>query len=117
MTLMSHLLLDDDGTDNNNAFGGGSNHYNRRNFITTAALASSSLGSTAASAAGGSSSISGSKSLAEKLSKRDPSVLINSIFNIPPTVQIYPDFMKGTWKVSCKYGGYLFPSKKISKEK
>lgn len=56
-------------------------------------------------------------SLAEKLSKRDPAVLVNSIFNVPPSAQIYPDFLRGTWNISCKYGGYLFPSKKVSRER
>jgi len=58
----------------------------------------------------------GSGSLAEKLSKRDPSVLINSIFNVPPSAQVYPNFMRGSWSVTCKYGGYLFPSQKISRQ-
>jgi hypothetical protein len=34
--------------------------------------------------------------LAAKLAKRDPSVLNNSIFNVPPTAQVYPEFMRGT---------------------
>ncbi|KAL3937729.1 MAG: hypothetical protein SGBAC_007223 [Bacillariaceae sp.] len=70
---------------------------------------SSSTSSTAQAATG---------SLAFKLSRRDPNVLVNSLFNIPPSTQLYPDFMKGNeWKITCKYGGYLFPSKAISRER
>ena len=75
---MSHM-------DDTNLFDSISHFTNRRNFITAAASSSSSLlvlplGSTAVAAGG----ITTGNSLAEKLSKRDPSVLINSIFNVPP---------------------------------
>jgi hypothetical protein len=56
-------------------------------------------------------------SLATKLSKKDPSALVSSIFNVPPSMQVYPEFLRGTWQVTCKYGGYLFPSKKIPRER
>jgi len=56
------------------------------------------------------------ESLAAKLSKRDASALKNSVFNIPPSAQVYPPFMKGEWDVSLKFAGYLFPSKTISKD-
>lgn len=56
------------------------------------------------------------ESLAAKLSKRDAAALKNSIFNIPPSAQIYPPFMKGNWDVSLKFAGYLFPSKTIPKD-
>lgn len=56
-------------------------------------------------------------SLAERLSKRDPAALTNSVFNLPPPAQIYPPFMRGSWDVTLKYGGYLFPSQKISRDK
>lgn len=55
--------------------------------------------------------------LAAKLSKRDASVLKNSVFNIPPSAQIYPPFMKGSWDVSLRFAGYLFPSQVIPKDK
>jgi len=56
------------------------------------------------------------ESLAAKLSKRDAAALKNSVFNIPPSAQIYPSFMKGNWDVSLKFAGYLFPSKTINKD-
>jgi hypothetical protein len=58
-----------------------------------------------------------SNGLAEKLSKRDASVLTNSVFNLPPPAQVYPTFMRGSWDVNLKYAGYLFPSQKISRER
>lgn len=56
-------------------------------------------------------------SLAVKLSKKDPAALKNSVFNIPPPAQIYPDWMKGSWKVTSQFGGYLFPSQTISRDR
>jgi len=56
------------------------------------------------------------ESLAAKLSKRDASALKNSVFNIPPSTQKFPDFMKGEWEVTLKFAGYLFPSKTIPKD-
>jgi hypothetical protein len=56
-------------------------------------------------------------SLAAKLSKRDPAALVNSIFNVPPSAQVYPDFLRGQWNISCKYGGYLFPSQKVTRDR
>lgn len=58
-----------------------------------------------------------SSGLAAKLSKRDASALKNSVFNIPPSTQTYPTFMRGQWDVSLRFAGYLFPSQTISKEK
>lgn len=55
--------------------------------------------------------------LANKLSKRDPSMLKNSVFNIPPGPQHYPEFMFGDWDVTMKFRGFVFPSTSISKEK
>jgi hypothetical protein len=55
--------------------------------------------------------------LANKLSQRDPSMLKNSVFNIPPGPQIYPEFMTGDWDVTIKFRGFLFPSTSIPKEK
>lgn len=54
--------------------------------------------------------------LAAKLSKRDATALKNSVFNIPPSAQVYPPFMRGEWDVTLKFAGYLFPSKTISKQ-
>lgn len=58
-----------------------------------------------------------SLSLAEKLSLRDPSALSNSVFNIPPSTQVYPQFMRGSWNVTLQYGGYIFPSQKIPRSR
>lgn len=66
---------------------------------------------------GASSAQATTGNLAEKLSQRDPAALVNSIFNIPPQNQVYPEFMRGRWKISCSYSGFLFPSKKISRER
>ncbi len=55
--------------------------------------------------------------LANKLSKRDPSMLKNSVFNIPPGPQFYPEFMLGDWSVTMKFRGFVFPSTSIPKEK
>ena len=55
--------------------------------------------------------------LANKLSKRDPSMLKNSVFNIPPGAQYYPEFLHGEWDISMKFRGFLFPSTSIPKEK
>lgn len=62
-------------------------------------------------------SIIGENSLAQKLSKRDPNVLTNSVFNVPPAAQVYPEFLRGKWDVTYKFGGYLFPSQKISRQR
>lgn len=56
-------------------------------------------------------------SLASKLSERDPSLLKNSVFNIPPPVQTYPPFLTGDWDITMKYRGFIFPSSNIPKEK
>jgi len=55
--------------------------------------------------------------LASKLAKRDPALLRNSVFNVPPAAQVYPSFMRGSWDVSCQFNGYIFPSDKIPKSK
>lgn len=56
-------------------------------------------------------------SLAAKLAARDPNALGNSVFNVPPVAQVYPEFMRGTWDVQIQFAGFLFPSKKIPKER
>jgi hypothetical protein len=55
--------------------------------------------------------------LAAKLASKDPSALSNSVFNVPPTAQVYPEFMRGHWKVQIQFAGFLFPSTKISKQR
>ena len=59
----------------------------------------------------------GNTGLANKLSQRDPSLLKNSVFNIPPGPQTYPDFLHGDWDVIMKFRGFLYPSTSIPKEK
>lgn len=82
----------------------------RRDFGSAVLVGSSllSLSSPAQAATG---------SLAAKLAKRDPAALVNSVFNVPPAAQIYPEFLRGTWDVDCKFGGYLFSSTKIPRER
>lgn len=83
--------------------------------------------STAATASAATTTSINPNGLASRLAKRDASVLVNPIFNIPPSVQVYPDFMRndnssgssgttGIWDISCKFGGYLFPSTKIPRD-
>jgi hypothetical protein len=55
--------------------------------------------------------------LAQKLSLRDPLALSNSVFNIPPSTQVYPQFMRGSWNVTLQYSGYIFPSQKIPRSR
>jgi hypothetical protein len=55
--------------------------------------------------------------LAARLSQRDASVLTNRLFNFPPSAQVYPDFMRGNWKITASFGGYLFPSQTISRQR
>jgi hypothetical protein len=82
--------------------------WNRREWAgAVAAAGSACLFPTPSNAAG----------LAAKLAKRDPTVLANSVFNVPPSAQVYPEFLRGTWDMSCRFGGFLFPSQKISREK
>lgn len=93
----------------------------RRDFTTAGVVAAGSSLITpfvlsreanAASPIGG-----GKNSLIERLNKHDPAALSNSIFNIPPKVQVYPSFMRGSWNVTLAYGGYLFPSQKIPRSR
>ena len=53
--------------------------------------------------------------LASRLVQRDPSLLRNKVFNIPPGPQIFPPWMRGTWQFQSQFSGYLFPSQKISR--
>ena len=77
--------------------------------IATATAISSSIPSTSHAAI--------SEGLASKLSKRDPAALKNSVFNIPPGAQVYPDFMRGKFDVTMKFRGFIFPSTTIPKGK
>ena len=82
----------------------------RASTIATATTAiSSSIPSTSHAAI--------SEGLASKLSKRDPAALKNSVFNIPPGPQVYPDFMRGKFDVTMKFRGFIFPSTTIPKGK
>jgi hypothetical protein len=56
-----------------------------------------------------------SDGLAVRLATKDPSVLRNRIFNSkPPSAQVFPEWMHGSWKVTSNFAGYIFPSQKIS---
>ena len=82
-------------------------HIKRASTIATSTAISSSMPSISRAAI--------SEGLASKLSKRDPAALKNSVFNIPPGPQIYPDFMRGKFDVTMKFRGFLFPSTTIPK--
>ncbi len=85
----------------------------RRDFGTTAAIYSNLIAPLLLPKA----SVAATGSLAERLSKRDPAALSNSVFNFPPPPQVYPPFMRGSWDVTLRYSGYLFPSQKIPRER
>jgi len=55
--------------------------------------------------------------LASRLVQRDPNQLKNKVFSIPPGPQVFPEWMRGSWQFQSKFGGYLFPSRKISRER
>jgi hypothetical protein len=56
--------------------------------------------------------------LANRLRQKDSSLLKNRIFNIqPPSIQVYPTWMRGEWDVLSSFSGFTFPSKIISKER
>lgn len=55
--------------------------------------------------------------LASHLAQRDPTALRNRLFNIPPPAQVYPDWMRGTWQLTCSFDGFLFPSTKLSRDR
>lgn len=54
--------------------------------------------------------------LAVRLKERDPAALKNRLFNIPPTQQTFPLWMRGCWNIEMSFSGFLFPSKAISRE-
>ena len=83
----------------------------RRDFASKGLIGSSVLASLALPAD------AASPSLAQKLSLRDPSALTNSVFNIPPSTQVYPQFMRGSWNVTLQYSGYIFPSQRIPRSR
>jgi hypothetical protein len=89
----------------------------RRSAATATAISLASHPSPCYSASADDSTIATTTGLARRLSLRDPSQLKNSVFNIPPKAQVYPDFLRGQWDVTMKYRGFLFPSTSIPKEK
>jgi hypothetical protein len=44
-------------------------------------------------------------------------VLKNKVFNVPPGAQIYPEWLRGNWDVTGSFNGFIFPSRKIPKER
>lgn len=54
--------------------------------------------------------------LAFRLKERDPAALKNRLFNVPPSQQVYPLWMRGCWNIEMSFSGFLFPSKTISKQ-
>ena len=55
--------------------------------------------------------------LAALLKKKDPSLLKNRVFNIPPSSVVYPSWLRGSWEIASNLNGYIFPSQNIPKEK
>ena len=80
-------------------------YASRRNVLNAIGSATTTLLPTAVAAEG----------LGARLAKKDPAALRNSVFNIPPAAQVYPDWMEGTWTVTSSFRGYMFPSDKIPK--
>ena len=89
----------------------------RRDFTSAGILGSTALVSNLVLPLNAPPAQAASLGLAQKLSLRDPSALSNSVFNIPPSTQVYPPFMRGAWNVTLKYSGYIFPSQKIPRSR
>jgi hypothetical protein len=85
----------------------------RRHFLASVALGSSKALLAAPQVSHGLEP----NGLGNRLLQRDPSILRNSVFHRQtPGPQVYPPWMRGAWKVTSTYGGYLFPSKAISRQ-
>lgn len=89
----------------------------RRDALMRSSAATAAAWGITSSATSSPANAAGTQGLASKLSQRDPAQLKNSIFNIAPGPQVYPDFIRGNWDVTMKFNGFLFPSKTIAKEK
>lgn len=89
----------------------------RRDVLASAATASAAWTWTLASTTPSPAHAASTTGLAGKLSKRDPAQLKNSVFNVPPRAQVYPEFLRGEWDVNMKFSGFLFPSTTIAKDK
>lgn len=56
--------------------------------------------------------------LSKRLFLKDPAQLPNKLFNLPPNAQVYPNWLRGQWRVDqTTFAGFLFPSITIPKEK
>jgi len=82
--------------------------------MTTIAASPRPASAAAASSSATTATVGG---LASRLAKRDPSQLKNSVFNVPPGPAVYPPFVRGTWDVTMKFRGFVFPSSSITKER
>ena len=91
----------------------------RRHFVVSAAAAAVNAQATLGLSSSSSSAALAMEpnGLASRLIQRDPNQLRNKVFNVPPAAQIFPPWMRGTWQVESKFSGYLFPSKKISRDR
>jgi hypothetical protein len=58
-----------------------------------------------------------SNGLAARLAKKDPAVLRNRVFNTPPSAQVFPEWMRGSWKITNSFADYIFPSRNISTQR
>jgi hypothetical protein len=47
----------------------------------------------------------------------DSKALDKQLFNVPPTQQVFPDWLDGTWDASTQFAGYSFPSTRIEKSR
>ena len=95
----------------------GRNSISRRDFTTAGIAGSTALITPFVLPSNIPPAQAASLSLGQKLSLRDPSALSNSVFNFPPSTQVYPPFMRGAWNVTLQYSGYIFPSQKIPRSR
>jgi hypothetical protein len=58
----------------------------------------------------------GRMTLGDRLAQSKPELLVKPIFNTPPGVTSYPGWLVGTWDVAQVFDGFVFPSKRISRE-
>ena len=86
-------------------------------LLTSSGAPSPALASDTSSALPPPLSASPASSLGNRLLQKDPQLLKNKIFNIPPKAMVYPSWMAGKWSVTSSFVGYVFPSQTISKQR
>lgn len=55
--------------------------------------------------------------LGERLARRDPALLTKPMFSSPPAQTRFPLWLEGTWDVAQTFDGFVFPSKRITRER